>query len=223
MKGRVSEIFESIQGEGLYAGERQVFIRLFGCNLSCSFCDTKPYHFVEYEPAELLSELRRYRNKYHSLSFTGGEPLLQKDFLKEAMRLTKKSGFLNYLETNGTLPAALEEVKEYVDIVAMDLKFPSSTSIDSYWDEHRLFLEASRGKDVFLKAVICESTAEEDLMRAVGLLRDSNPHAVLVLQPNSYEKKASLLEKTEKFRDICLNENIASCVIPQIHKTIGVR
>ena len=223
MKGKISEIFESIQGEGIYAGEKQIFIRLFGCNLSCAFCDTKPYHFVEYEPGELLSQLKRYRNKYHSLSFTGGEPLLQKDFLKEAMRLTKKSGFLNYLETNGTLPSALEEVREYVDIVAMDLKFPSSTSISSYWDEHRLFLEASRGKEVFLKAVICESTEEGDLMRALGLLRESNSNAVLVLQPNSYEDKTSLREKVERFRDICVNENIPSCVIPQIHKSIGVR
>ncbi|MDD4908140.1 MAG: 7-carboxy-7-deazaguanine synthase QueE [Candidatus Omnitrophica bacterium] len=223
MKGRIAEIFESIQGEGIYAGERQIFIRFFGCNLNCGFCDTKPYHFVEYEPGELLAQLKHYRNTYHSISFTGGEPLLQKDFLKEAMRLTQKRGFKNYLETNGTLPAALEEVREYVDIVAMDLKFPSSTNIDSYWDEHRLFLAASRTMDVFLKAVVCESTAEEDLRRALGLLRESKAHAVLVLQPNSYEDNPSLRQKAERFRDICLSENIASCVIPQIHRLIGVR
>jgi 7-carboxy-7-deazaguanine synthase len=223
MKGKISEIFESIQGEGIYAGEKQIFVRFFGCNLNCRFCDTKPYHFVEYEPKELLSRIKRYRGAYHSVVFTGGEPLMQKDFLREIMKLTRKSGFKNYLETNGTLPQALEEVIDYSDILAMDLKLPSSTNQESYWDEHRRFLGVASGKEAFLKIVICATTREEDLRRAISLLKDSYPAAILVLQPNSYEEAGSLLEKLEQFRNICIDEHITVCVIPQIHKIVGVK
>lgn len=139
MKGKISEIFESIQGEGIYAGERQIFVRFFGCNLSCKFCDTPLSQYSEYEPQGLISELRFYQGNYHSVSFTGGEPLLQKDFLKEVLILLKQEGFRNYLETNGALPEALNEVIEHVDIVAMDFKLPSSTGAGDFWQAHRDF------------------------------------------------------------------------------------
>ena len=223
MKGKISEIFESIQGEGIYAGEKQIFVRFFGCNLNCGFCDTRPYHFVEYNPKELFSHIKRYRGTYHSIAFTGGEPLMQKNFLMEVMRLTRKSGFKNYLETNGTLPQALEEVIDYSDIVAMDLKLPSSTNQGSYWDEHRRFLNVAAGKETFLKMVICNTTQEQDLRRGISLVKESNPSTVLVLQPNSYERIDSLSEKLEQFRNICIGENITVCVIPQIHRIIGAK
>ncbi|MFA6350638.1 MAG: 7-carboxy-7-deazaguanine synthase QueE, partial [Candidatus Omnitrophota bacterium] len=136
VKGKITEIFDSVQGEGLYLGERQLFVRLHGCNMKCRFCDTKTTHYIEYHPQELLKELDMYENDYHSVSFTGGEPLMQKDFLKNALELTSRSGYKNYLETNGTLPAALSEVIQHIDIVAMDLKFPSSTGADAYWQTH---------------------------------------------------------------------------------------
>ena len=82
IKGRISDVFESIQGEGPYVGERQIFVRLFGCNLNCKFCDTKLERFDEYTAPELLDRILEFRGNYHSISFTGGEPLLQKDFLK---------------------------------------------------------------------------------------------------------------------------------------------
>lgn len=93
MKGKINDIFASVQGEGIYLGEEQLFVRFFGCNLGCRFCDTKINNFREYEPQQLLEELKGYQNTYHAVSFTGGEPLLQKDFLKEAMALTKREGY----------------------------------------------------------------------------------------------------------------------------------
>ena len=146
MKGKISEIFDSIQGEGLYLGERQIFVRFFGCNLGCKFCDTKPGRFIEYEPQELLEEIKLYPKDCHSISFTGGEPLVQKDFLKEVLGLTKKQGYINYLETNGTLSDALNEVIEYLDIVAMDLKLPSSTGLEYFWEAHSKFLKIASAK-----------------------------------------------------------------------------
>jgi len=223
MKGRVSEVFESIQGEGLYLGERQIFVRFFGCNLNCSFCDTKLDAFCEYEPGDLLEELKQYQGNYHSISFTGGEPLFQKDFLKEALKLTKVSGFRNYLETNGTLPDALGEIIEYVDIVAMDLKLPSSTGLNNFWDAHRRFLEVASQKKVFLKAVICQSTLEKDLGEAIKLIKEVDNSLILVLQPNSYEDYNQVSEKLENFKDICAKENISARIICQMHKIVGIK
>jgi len=172
MKGRIAEVFDSIQGEGLYLGEKQIFVRFFGCNLACKFCDTKLHSFMEYEPEELFQELKLYQDKYHSVSFTGGEPLLQKDFLKELMQMTRRHNFRNYLETNGILHEALKEVIDYVDIVAMDLKLPSSTGLGDFWEEHRLFLKIASQREVFLKAVICSQTKEEDLKKGLRMMRE---------------------------------------------------
>jgi 7-carboxy-7-deazaguanine synthase len=223
MKGRIAEVFDSVQGEGIYLGEKQIFVRFFGCNLSCKFCDTKLNRFTEYEPEELLEELKLYQDEYHSISFTGGEPLLQKDFLKEILRLSAKSGYRNYLETNGTLWSELEEVIEYLHFVAMDLKFPSSTQMGNVWGFHRKFLGVASKKEVFLKAIICDSTKEQDLMEALSLIKDLNKSAILVLQPNSQENLLQMKIKLERFREICLGENVTACIIPQMHKIVGIK
>ncbi|OQB12740.1 MAG: 7-carboxy-7-deazaguanine synthase [Candidatus Omnitrophica bacterium ADurb.Bin205] len=224
MKGRISEVFDSIQGEGLYLGERQVFVRFFDCNLNCRFCDTKLTSFLEYDPKELYEELKMYSsNRHHSIAFTGGEPLLQKDFLKEVLRLTHKENLKNYLETNGTLPEALKEVIDYIHIVAMDLKLPSSTGLSNYWEAHRVFLEIAAKKEVFVKAVICDCTQEADLLDGLKMIRESARHTILILQPDSGVKPSTIEGKLKLFKDICRREKITTCVIPQVHKIAGVK
>ncbi|MFH1413243.1 MAG: 7-carboxy-7-deazaguanine synthase QueE [Candidatus Omnitrophota bacterium] len=223
VKGKISEIFQSLQGEGLYLGERQLFVRFFGCNLSCDFCDTKLESFRVYNPEELLAEIERDMNGFHSISFTGGEPLLQKDFLREILVLTRKKGYRNYLETNGTHPESLQEVIDNLDIIAMDLKFPSSTGMDNFWDIHHRFLKIASLKEVFLKAVVSEATSEKDLREGIKLIKEIDKDLVLVLQPNSLEDYSRIKEKIESFRDICLSEDISSCIIPQMHKLIGIK
>lgn len=223
MRGRIAEIFESVQGEGLYLGEKQIFVRLFGCNLSCRFCDTKLDCFTEYDPRELEQEINLYRDKYHSVSFTGGEPLLQKDFLLEALKVTKRLGHTNYLETNGTLFSELEDVIDYVDIIAMDIKLPTSSGMGKLWGFHKKFLEAAANKETFIKAIICESTSEDDLADALKIINDAKSSAVLILQPNSQENQELLSLKLDKFKDLCRKEMVTACVIPQMHKRIGVK
>ncbi len=61
MQAKISEIFKSIQGEGPYQGINQVFVRFFGCNLCCRFCDTKPNSFALKDTQELLSIFDRRR------------------------------------------------------------------------------------------------------------------------------------------------------------------
>lgn len=224
IKGKIAEVFDSVQGEGLYLGEKQIFVRLFGCNLNCRYCDTKMNSFLEYTPEELFNELKIYHQGDHTISFTGGEPLLQKDFLKEILKLTYKDNAKNYLETNGTLPQALEEVIEYVHIVAMDFKFPSSTGQNSFWDEHRLFLETASQKEVFIKTVITETTEEKDLIEGLKLIREVAKYSILILQPDSGARdNLALNKKLEDFKEICRRERITACVIPQVHVIAGVK
>jgi organic radical activating enzyme len=224
MKGKISEVFDSVQGEGLYLGEKQLFVRFFGCNLWCRFCDTKQDAYIEYEPQELFEELKLYGNVHHSISFTGGEPLLQKNFLKEVLKLTRKDGYKHYLETNGTLVSELEDIIDYLDIIAMDLKLPSSTDMVCVWGMHRRFLRVASQKEVFLKTIICESTKESDLREATSIIREINNSAVLILQPNSHERNSKALqEKLLLFKDLCRKDRVTACVIEQMHKVIGVR
>ena len=221
IKAKVAEIFDSIQGEGLYFGEKQIFVRFFGCNLNCRYCDTKLDYFKEYETEELFNRIKSYQGSYHSISWTGGEPLLHNEFLKELLKLTKVSGFKNYLETNGTLASELESVIENIDIVAMDVKLPGSTGMRDFWEEHSKFLKIASRKEVFIKAVICASTKKEDLLPALEMIKNSG--IILVLQPNSSESDGSLAEKLDNFKSICFQKKVSVRIIPQMHKIMGVR
>lgn len=223
MKGRIADVFCSFQGEGLYLGESQIFIRFFDCNLKCRFCDTRLTNFSEYTPEGLLERINSYDDTFHSLSFTGGEPLLQKDFLREISALTHYAGFKNYLETNGTLADELGEVIDYFDFIAMDLKLPSSTGLQGFWEQHRRFLKVASHKEVFLKAVICESTVTEDILEAVRLIKEIKPDAVFFLQPNSLEEEGFLEEKAQVLKDIVMGRGIVACVVPQLHKIVGIK
>jgi 7-carboxy-7-deazaguanine synthase len=223
MKAKISEVFDSVQGEGIYMGERHVFVRFFGCNLQCRFCDTKTLRYTEYEPGALLDEIKKYQRVSGVISYTGGEPLLQKDFLKEMLPLALKNNFKNYLETNGTLPDALAEVIDFVQVIAMDVKLPSSTGLAPFWDAHRKFLKIAHKKDVFLKAIVCESTTDADIHELICMIEDTHLAVPLVLQPDSNADLSVLKKKIDKYMSWCTSEGIATCFIPQMHKLLGVK
>ena len=119
---RVNEIFKSIQGESSYAGIPCVFVRLTGCNLRCSYCDTT-YAYdegTEMSANEILSTIKGYGCK--NVCVTGGEPLLQNSVTKLIDRL-KKSHYKIFVETGGSinidmLPKAVTRI--------MDIKCPDS-------------------------------------------------------------------------------------------------
>ena len=102
---KIAEIFPSIQGEGLRQGEATLFIRFSGCNLECSFCDTK-YAWKEgrkHSTAQVLEKVNKLRHRFPArwVCLTGGEPLLQD--LADLVKGLKKEGFKIQVETNGTL------------------------------------------------------------------------------------------------------------------------
>ena len=105
----------------------------------------------------------------------------------------------------------------------MDIKLPSSVEMAGFWEEHRKFFEVASRKEVFVKAVICKNTTKDDLWLALSLMRSINRAAILVLQPDSNEDFTQLEPKVDRLRDLCAIEGITSCVIPQVHKVIGLR
>ena len=221
MKGKISEVFRSIQGEGLYQGVDQVFVRFFGCNLGCSFCDTKLDSYEKKTAPELFDEIDSFGD-YHSLSITGGEPLLQIDFLKDLLKLIKEKKQRVYLETNGTLPENLEKIIDYADIIAMDFKLPSSTSLKPFWKEHREFLRIANKKNTFAKAVIGPATEPEDIYKVIGIIKEIDKDLTLVLQPQD-SAEVMIKAKLKDFEKICKKEEIDVTIIPQMHKKLGLK
>jgi 7-carboxy-7-deazaguanine synthase len=229
MKAKISEIFSSIQGEGKYTGYAQVFVRFFGCNINCAWCDTPKAsgraksRQLEYSPRELFAHVKKLYKNCPSVSLPGGEPLLQSAFLKEFLPLLKKAGMTVYLETNGILPRQLKEVIGRVDIVSMDIKLPSSAKCPSFWQEHENFLKISSRRDVFVKAVISHDTTRADVVRAAKLIQKVDPKIGLFLQPNSFEMSNGTLKKCAKFQKDCCRYLEHVRVLPQMHKLLNLK
>jgi 7-carboxy-7-deazaguanine synthase len=132
----VNEMFVSIQGESTFAGLPCFFIRLTGCNLHCSYCDTR-YAYTEGKNITIDKIVDKAVKSAISLfEVTGGEPLMQ----KHTILLLKK--LLNYgtvlLETNGTL--SIKDVPKNVNII-MDIKCPASNESKKLYKENLNFLD----------------------------------------------------------------------------------
>jgi 7-carboxy-7-deazaguanine synthase len=119
---KVNEIFYSIQGESSFAGRPCVFVRLTGCNLRCSYCDTQ-YAYEEGDELEMTAIVTKVQTYQCPLvQITGGEPLLQDETPKLIHRLLEQ-GYTVLLETNGSLDVSRVDTR-CARIV--DFKCPSS-------------------------------------------------------------------------------------------------
>jgi 7-carboxy-7-deazaguanine synthase len=119
---KISEIFYSIQGESSFAGSPCVFVRLSGCNLRCTYCDTR-YAYAEGEMMS-VSDITDRVSSYgcHLVEITGGEPLLQEGTPRLIRYLIEKE-FKVLMETNGSQDIARTDSR---CIRIMDIKCPSS-------------------------------------------------------------------------------------------------
>jgi 7-carboxy-7-deazaguanine synthase len=119
---KINEIFKSIQGESIYAGLPCTFIRLAGCNLRCTYCDTNYayYHGKELSDGEIISKIKEYGVK--CVEFTGGEPLLQEE-TPPLLKALLDQGYNVLVETNGSI--CIGCLDKRLNII-MDFKTPGS-------------------------------------------------------------------------------------------------
>ena len=119
---KINEIYLSVQGESTHTGLPCIFVRLTGCNLRCSWCDTA-YAFHEGTNMSIDEILQKVESfGIHLIEITGGEPLMQDNVYTLMRRLIEK-GYKVMLETGGSI--SLERVPKDV-IKIMDLKCPGS-------------------------------------------------------------------------------------------------
>ena len=147
---KITEIFYSLQGEALNVGLPTVFIRLTGCPLRCSYCDTA-YAFSGGEWMDIeaiIDELRQYKTSH--VTVTGGEPLAQKACIGLLNQLCNL-GYDVSLETSGAIP--VDQVDERV-VKILDVKTPGSEEDSKNKIENFAFLNT--GDQV--KFVICNET-----------------------------------------------------------------
>lgn len=219
-KAFIKEVFASIQGEGPYIGCKQLFVRFCGCNLDCDYCDTdfKKKGSKEYTVEDLV-KLAKTNSDCHSLSLTGGEPLLNTGFLKEFL---PQCPLPVYLETNATLAGELKEVIDYIDYISADIKLPSSTGNSSLWEEHDAFFEAASQKKLFAKIVFDENITQEEILKSCKL--GAKYGIELILQPKMSGNNFTV---SNDFIERLLNKFLQNYkkvrVIPQVHKFLNVR
>jgi 7-carboxy-7-deazaguanine synthase len=138
---QINEIYKSLQGESTYAGVPCVFVRLTGCNLRCSWCDTE-YSFYggrKMTPDEVFGGVERLSPGGGLVELTGGEPMLQERELVPFMEQLTAAGYTVLLETSGERP--LKKVPKAV-IKIVDIKCPDSGEPDTFDMENLEALEA---------------------------------------------------------------------------------
>ncbi len=201
---KVNEIFKSIQGESSYAGLPCSFIRTTGCNLRCSYCDTK-YAFEVGEELSVEMILERIKDyKCDLVEITGGEPLLQKDIYSLTERLLE-GGYRVLVETNGSIDIGRLDWRV---VKILDLKCPDSG------ESHRMRWE-NLGKLKPHDEVKFVLSSRKDYDWAKGIIRKYHLEDRCILLSPVF----SLLEP-EKLASWILQDNLSARLQLQLHKYI---
>jgi 7-carboxy-7-deazaguanine synthase len=218
---QITEIYKSLQGESTYAGLPCVFVRLTGCNLRCSWCDTE-YSFYggkKMTLEQVFGEVQHLSPSGGLVEITGGEPMLQERELVPLMQRMLDSGFKVLLETSGERP--LQRVPAGV-VKIVDVKCPDSGEGDTFQIENLetltthdeiKFVISSRGDYEFAR----DFTARHDLPRRVNA----------VLFSPAFSKDASgardasnCLLNPQELAEWMLEDNVHARLGLQIHKLI---
>jgi organic radical activating enzyme len=240
----VIEAYPSLEGEGIKLGSPTLFLRLSGCNLRCAYCDTPSSREEQAESGDWLFPpplgerrlvnpvglailedwLGNYQSVFPTVVFTGGEPLLQAEYLAQAAGLARRMGFCTRLETNATLTDAWEKVGEQIDEVSADIKLPSSSGY-ALFSEHKRFLATVGTKLLHVKVVVNEQTGIDELLSAAELILTGDASSPLVIMPVSVDDRPIILPQSKIFN--WLKElgrlPIEVRIIPQMHKLWGLR
>ena len=236
-KVKLSEIFTSIEGEGVLFGTKTMFVRLAGCPLKCHWCDT-PYaipmdsggSFSAGEVKKMIVD-ELLPNTY-KVNFTGGEPLVQHEAVIELAKFVMEKGIKTYLESACYDSARFAKVLPYIDICKIEFKLRDSKVVDdkSYpillrneMECFRIAVEA--GKKPYIKVVVTNSSSLiefENLIKSVRVIAKPGDIAGFIIQP-SHKVDEPVLDRLFAFYDAVYPYYDQVRVIPQLHKIIGAR
>lgn len=237
-RARVSEIFTSIEGEGIFVGKKTLFIRLSGCHLKCRWCDTKyalpldsgtDYQIDEIKDL-IIKELRPFTYK---VNFTGGEPLLQTEAVIELADFIKKQTNLKtYIESSCFDSELFSKVLPYIDICKIEFKTDDSKVVeDEEYDNlilneiKCLELAVGSNKATYIKIVVTNSTNLESFKNLVyNISKKIKPSDILgfIIQPSFGIDQPTVNRLLDTY-DIVQPMFPEVRIIPQLHKEIGAR
>jgi len=205
----VSEIYETVQGEGILAGTPSLFIRFQGCNLRCPWCD-QPESLGEGGRKVSLEEIAKIAtaSKVRHAVITGGEPFAHGE-LPYLVRDLLSRGFSVQIETNGTL--WIPEMDNLADRIHITC---SPKGVARYYTNPRILRHAAE-----LKFVVDDEIEPEVLLREE--FRKHLEKGLVVLQPES--NRAEMFDKAFDIQRRILEKGFTVRVLPQIHKLIGLR
>jgi 7-carboxy-7-deazaguanine synthase len=217
----ITEIYKSLQGESTYAGLACVFVRLTGCNLRCSWCDSEFsfYGGKKMASVEVMEEVKKLSPGGGLVEITGGEPMLQEREVVPLMQDLLATGYKVLIETSGERPLA--RVPESV-IKIVDVKCPQSGEGGTFAIEN---LQALQPYDE-IKFVLSDRTDYEFARDFVTQHRLADRVNAILFSP-AFRKNASgardsshcLLDPEELARWI-LEDNVPARLSLQIHKLI---
>ena len=195
---KISEIFESIQGEGNNAGKPAVFLRIAECNLKCVWCDTKyTWDWKNYDYSKEVNEisikevrqsLEQFRVRH--LVITGGEPLMQQDDLAELLTFLKPKFYVE-VETNGTI-LPNNTLSVLVDQWNVSPKTKNSGNPLEMCEDNECYTFFSKKKNCYFKYVV---ESEDDLIEINQLISKHNLEKKRVLLMTQAMTKEEILAK----------------------------
>ncbi len=203
---KVSEIFCSIQGEGLHAGKQAVFLRMALCNLACEWCDTKyTWDWKNYEYGKEVREMSieqvrmdLLKHGVRHLVLTGGEPMLQQLELLPLLELLKGVGFFIEVETNGTVIPAGDMI-ELVDQWNVSPKLENSGNSPSSRERPESYRFFKQLPNALFKYVICTPQDLEEVETLVE--RYHIPESKIMLMPQARTRE-ELAERGRWLKDV---------------------